>query len=188
MKAPLLCLLLSEVDSLLSGSVGKKASRTKSLGSHQVAWKKTTVCIAKYFPELQPKKIIAFFSVYRNSLETWLSQLSATRHPEGNSLFIPPWWYLVSCCQPLGQGAGVIFGSCSLTARPPSTQARFWSSQLKEREKSDLAQMAPPCWCRSLGIVFAASLVASSLLLEACTFSVAFVVVSIRQCGPSQRH
>lgn len=33
-----------------------------------------------------------------------------------------------------------------------------------------------------------ASLVAFLLPLEGCALTVAFVVVSIRQCGPSQRH
>lgn len=33
-----------------------------------------------------------------------------------------------------------------------------------------------------------ASLVAFLLPLEGCALAVAFVVVSIRQCGPSQRH
>ena len=52
------------------------------------------------------------------------------------------------------------------------------------RESIQLGEVGPSlCW--GLGIVCPASLVVSLLPLEACTFSVAFVVASIRQCGPS---
>lgn len=96
--------------------------------------KKTTICIAKYFPELEAHKDYCRpLSTQKYSTNMTLSAFCTTVPRRGRP-FLPPLWHSLQCHHLLGYLGPAFHGTWSVTACPPTTGTDCHPSQSNERE------------------------------------------------------
>lgn len=118
----------------LSCSTKQECFKYQIIWQSSMAWK-TTVCIAKYFPELEAHKdYCLLFSTQKYSTNMTLSDFCnmAPRREKSLSASFVGFSTLSSACKL--PGFRNLHAAWCLTAHSPTSRADGWPSQLKERE------------------------------------------------------